>query len=358
MRVMNIAFHNANAAKNTTPCIYEHVLELKKEDYHAFLQDFEHAETYIQDLRNVLKIDRFGINNCLLVTGQNFADGILVREDPVTGKLQFANVPNARLQVKLEQYPSLKDFNYRMIEMADHYLQASLTGQLEGTYHILLSKIQNFPEDGGFISEDMLAEMMADRTEVAYAEVFEGELYINLDDKYVIREDDSSLRALTQKEVDIICAYHTLWLNGVGGEQADFSGCLLQNLDLSGRNLDQAIFLDAKISDCRLDKVNLSHANCGNLKLYNCAILDMIAEEANFQSAQIKSCELTRCLFTHSSFADAQFQDCYAGTSRFPYATFDGASIKDSDIRQETHNQENYDSAQWEDSQPDQGIHM
>lgn len=293
-----------------------------------------------------------------MVTGRSFADGVLIREDPTTRKLQFAFVPNARLQVKLEQYPSLNDFNYRMIEMADHYLQAALSGQLEGTYHILLSKIQNFSGDDGLISEDMLAEMLADRTEISYTEIYEGELYLSLDEPYIIREDDSKLRKLTQQEVDIMCAYHTLWLNGVGGEQADFTGCLLQGIDLSNRNLESAILVDAKISDCKLDHVNLSRANCMNLRIYNCVILDMTAEETDFCCAQIKSTELTRCMFTDSSFADAQFQDCYAGTSRFPCATFDGAVIKDSDIPQGSYAQDIRDSQQWENTLSNQGLQM
>jgi len=355
MRVMNIAFHDVNTARNTVPCVYEHVLELKKEDYQKFLQDFEHASSYIKDLHSVLKTDRLGVNTCLLVTGQTFADGILIRKDPIAGDLQFANVPNARMLVKLEQYPSLKDFDKRMIEMSDYFLQASLTGQLEGTYHIPLQKIQSFPHDGGMISEDMLAEMLADRAEISYAEIYEGDLYINLDDPYVVKEDHSGLRVLTQKDVDIMCAYHTLWLNGVGGEQADFSGCLLHDIDISGRNLDRAIFVDAKISECKLDQTYLNHANCEGLRIYNCAIINMMAEGASFRNAQIKSTELSRCMFTGSDFTNAKFQDCYASTSRFSYATFEDAAITDSDIRQEP---QAPTPAQTENSLTDMGFHL
>ena len=107
-----------------------------------------------------------------------------------------------------------------------------------------------------------------------------------------------------------MCAKHTLWLNDAGGEQADFSNCLLKDLDLSRKNLNSAVFVGAEFTNTRLCGTELCFAVLNNAKFYNCDLSDTVAEEAEFKGVDCIGSNFSRGIFTHSNFVGAIFSDC------------------------------------------------
>ena len=107
-----------------------------------------------------------------------------------------------------------------------------------------------------------------------------------------------------------MCAKHVLWLHDAGGEQADFSKCLLKDLDLSGKNLINAVFDGAKFINTNLRKASLCFSLFNETKFQNCNCIDIVAEESEFKNAECVACNFDGGIFTHSDFTGAKFYDC------------------------------------------------
>lgn len=144
-----------------------------------------------------------------------------------------------------------------------------------------------------------------------------------------------------------MCAKHILWLNDEGGEQADFSNCVIRGMDLSRRNLNQAIFDGAKISNTQLYSAELCFASCVGTKFYNCYATDLTAEEANFKGAEFIGTELGRGIFTHSNFTDARFRNCEVYSCSLDGSCVEGTDFGDTDTSLVRMNRYTYDEDIW-----------
>ena len=111
--------------------------------------------------------------------------------------------------------------------------------------------------------------MLSERPEIAEVDYdYENDtVSVALADEHIRFTDENGMRYLTEQDIEIMCAKHILWLNDEGGEQADFSNCVIRGMDLSRRNLNQAIFDGAKISNTQLYSAELCYASCVGTKL-------------------------------------------------------------------------------------------
>lgn len=149
---------------------------------------------------------------------------------------------------RMEESSVLTEFVDRMIRITDELVDQIKTGQLDGEFHFHQNSLQSAAA-GETVSLELLCEMLYERPEISGVELCGDEVYVTVAPEYAVHEDGSNLRALTQTEVDIICALHTLWLNNAGGEQADFTDCLLQDINLTSRNLNYAVFTGGKAGE-------------------------------------------------------------------------------------------------------------
>ena len=121
---------------------------------------------------------------------------------------------------------------------------------------------------------------------------------------------DGALRRLSQTEAEVMCAKHTLWLHGAGGEQADFSGCLLDAMDLSGWNLAHAVFHGTKISNTNLNGADLSGCQFQGAGFQGCECSEVTARGSGFQDAEFVSTALDYSVFEGANLSRARFRDC------------------------------------------------
>ena len=111
---------------------------------------------------------------------------------------------------------------------------------------------------------------------------FDGEyIRCTVRDEYVRQTDPR--RALTQEEADVMLAKHTLWLNDAGGEQADFSNCLVQGLNLAHKNMMNAVMDNARFADTDLQGAELNFSVINNTRFESCNLEDITAEECEFK---------------------------------------------------------------------------
>ena len=133
------------------------------------------------------------------------------------------------------------------------------------------------------------------------------------------RISEQEKQPLTKKEIEIICAKHTLWLHEVdGGEQADFSNKVIINYDFTGKNLINAVFDKAKIDNCIFNDADISYSSFDGAVLNDCDIENVTANNTSFRNAEILYCDLTGsefedCNFSYSKFVDVNKPEAMKG---------------------------------------------
>ena len=158
------------------------------------------------------------------------------------------------------------------------------------------------------IDEELLLDMILDHPEIEEIESdFEGYDF-TIAEGY--RPKEQPLRELDEDEVEVMCAKHVLWHNGEGGEQADFSNCLIRDADLRHKNLMNANFDGARFIGVKFKDASLCFSSFDGASFYDCDLEKATAEECSFKGAKFVRTDLIWTAFGHSNMAGAQFIDC------------------------------------------------
>ena len=204
----------------------------------------------------------------------------------------------------MEESTVLTEFVDRMIRITDELVDQIKTGQLDGEFHFHQDSVQASVA-GEPVSLDLLCEMLYERPEIAGVELCDDEVYVTVAPDYAVYENNTNYHVLNQEQVDVICALHTLWLNNVGGEQADFTDCLLKDINLTSRNLNYAVFTGAKLVDCMMYDAKLNTSIFDGAKIQNCQLINAQAEHCSFRNAFIVMTDMDAANTKHSNFTGA-----------------------------------------------------
>ena len=96
---------------------------------------------------------------------------------------------------------------------------------------------------------------------------------------------NGELKTLTEDDLAILHAKHTLWVYGVGGEQADFSHCRIAGLSFGDMQFNGACFRDAVLEDVDLSGAGVCNADFTGARFVHCKMDGIAAEECVFQNA-------------------------------------------------------------------------
>lgn len=167
--------------------------------------------------------------------------------------------------------------------------------------------------DGVPFDNDLFLQMLKDREEIENAELgdeFDETVHIRISDAYQHRDNDENLRALTQREVELMCAKHLLWLSDESGEQADFSGCLLRGIKLDNKELENAIFDGAKLVNVDMTDTDMSYATFIGTRIANGYLCNCTVTEADFTQAEISNTQISQCDMSSSNYKKATMRNC------------------------------------------------
>lgn len=338
-------------------CSIDKVVELSSAEFAEFLENPFDGYSFIDEFNAENHRYKNNSQPCILVLGKDENDGVLIDTQGYNYARYSAYIPNARSLVNQEQYPSLNTFTDEMRWMVDKYIQKAVDGQIDCQYSIDLNAIEREFRHAGF-SEELFTDMLSDRPEIEHAETADGYCIVTIAEPYLRNDDEQNLRELSYEEVEIICANHILWLHNVGGEQADFSNCLLTDLDLSRKNLINAVFNGAKLSNTNLWDAELCFSVFNNAKIYNCDLTKVVAEEAEFNNAECIGCDFDNGIFTHSNFTGTRFRDCSMNNSSLQNCCLDGADFGDMYLGSINKSGCCYDRQIWSDEQDGSAITM
>lgn len=206
------------------------------------------------------------------------------------------------------QYGTLTEFNKIMKTAVDEQIEKAKLYAKKGKYEIPFSDLYKYKG----LDYDMFYDMLEEREEISGVTVDNDNeiMRIALAPKFVYAETDKELKEISKKQFESAYAKHLLWLETGDGERADFSGCLIRDMELSGRQLTGMIFDNAKIVSSRLNDADLTGSRFRNAQIIRCSMIDTVANRVCFNGAKIFNCDLTRADFRESDFTKAALWDC------------------------------------------------
>lgn len=218
---------------------------------------------------------------------------------------------NNTTQDILEKYPSLKNFIEKMSKVAENILSNAVAQSSDENreYRVDIDKYNILGRP--IIISVLLDDMLMDSGMVEDTILHNDSIELCLTEQAANNRYRERYDANSSTELEIICAKHALWIYGViGGERADFSNCLLENVNLSNCNLCGADFSGATFINCKLDDASMCDAEFKDAKFKRCSLRHFTAEEADFKDSDFYNCDLRGAHFTHSNFSKSKMADC------------------------------------------------
>lgn len=209
------------------------------------------------------------------------------------------------------KYPSLKNFAERLSEVTEDVLSKAVEQSSEDNRNYI-AELDKYNKPGEpIISPALLDDMLTDSGMVEDTILHDDSIELCLTEQAANNQYRERYNANSSTELEIICAKHALWIYGEnGGERADFSNCLLENVNLSNCNLCAADFNGAAFINCNLDDASMCDADFENSKFKRCSLRHFTAEEADFKDSDFYNCDLRGACFTHSNFSKSKMADC------------------------------------------------
>lgn len=291
-------------------CEISKVIELPKPRFDYFMKHLLEAQDFIIENCEEMGFGQDRTRHCLLVLCENEDNGILVDSQGSSYARYTAFLPNARQQMVLGQYESLYDFASGMARHTENAAEKALANAKNGMYSLRVTELPDSTFDVHF-NYELLGEMLRDRPEFEDVEVMNDEIVLYISPEYQMdRIDESKYRELDSDEVDVILAKHMLYLRDAGGERADFSNCLLRNMELphavfNGVILDHALFVD-----CNLCEADMNFVSAHQAHFLRCDLSHIYGDEATFTSANFDRCDMRCALTAHANYTGATFTGC------------------------------------------------
>ena len=307
--IINIPFQRKEADIDPEPCTIEGVVEISADEFQYFKTHLMKDYDFLMINREKMGYSEDGVRHCLLVLPQDGDDGILVDTQGANYARYSSYLPNARQMMSVGQYQSLLDFVSEMYGQAQSAVDKVLKNQQDGAYCL---KDTTFPDrQTPLFSYPLLGEMLSERPEFSSVNVMGDEMLIAVAPEYLKEKIDlSKYRQLTEDDVDIMLAKHMLFLRDAGGEQANFSGCLIKNATLPHAVFNNAILENAVFIECNLSESDMNFVSAHGAMFKDCDLTHMYGDEADFTCAKFLGCNMRQALTMHANYTGAAFDHC------------------------------------------------
>ena len=143
---------------------------------------------------------------------------------------------------------------------------------------------------------------------------------------------NGELKHLTSDDLAILRAKHTLWVYGVGGEQADFSHCRIAGLSFGDMQFNGACFRDAVLEDVDFGNAGVCGADFTGARFVYCKMDGIAAEECVFQNAVFENCTLAQAHLAHSNLTGAAMKDCILYSADLRNCCVENLSLEDTEL--------------------------
>lgn len=301
-------------------CEIEAVRILKKDVFytfqHSLLSDYDFLAKYAEAMR----IDSNDVAHTVLVLGEELADGILVNSEGSSYARYSCYVPGAK-----------SFFENEIRKLADYCIS-----EYEENSRYLISTEELYCHFGAIVSADngigeALVKELQRRDAIANVIMTEDGLEITNSMEQTSRpkisDYEKEYEPFCTEDIDIIYANHILWINDVGGKQADFSGKEIHDVDFSYQKLNNVNFRNAKLVNCKFIGAQLCFADFSGTVLQNCEMNYLSVDEMDMSRAYLENCDLSYLIVCHCNFAETQFVHCQLFNGKTHRCCFENANF-------------------------------
>lgn len=144
----------------------EKIIRLSEREFERFLKNPMEYQDFIKENVDLMRQDESGVYHCLLVTGDNHRDGVLVEADGYDYARYASYVPDAAALA----YDSLSEMGNRLAFLVDLFVTEGAAAASEGYWEISFEEIreQSGLELGeNLFLQELMADMVTERPEVA-----------------------------------------------------------------------------------------------------------------------------------------------------------------------------------------------
>lgn len=144
----------------------EKTIRLSEREFENFLQSPMEYQDFIKGNVDLMRQDESGVYHCLLVTGENHRDGVLVEADGYDYARYASYVPDASVLA----YDSLSEMGYRLAFLVEQFVTKGLDSAQEGHWEVSFDEIR---EQSGLelgenpFLQELMADMFCERPEIA-----------------------------------------------------------------------------------------------------------------------------------------------------------------------------------------------
>ncbi len=149
----------------------EKIIRLADKDFENLLQSPMDYQKFIKENTDLMRMDESGVYHCLLVTGENHRDGVLVEAEGYEYARYASYVPDAAALA----YDSLSEIGYRLAFLVDLFVTEGAAAASED-WKVSFEKIR---EQSGLelgenpFLQELIADMIVERQEVAEVSIRE-----------------------------------------------------------------------------------------------------------------------------------------------------------------------------------------
>lgn len=144
----------------------EKIIRLSEREFERFLKNPMEYQDFIKENVDLMRQDESGVYHCLLVTGDNHRDGVLVEADGYDYARYASYVPDAAALA----YDSLSEMGNRLAFLVDMFVTEGAAAASGGYWEVSFEKIR---EQSGLelgenpFLQELMADMITERPEVA-----------------------------------------------------------------------------------------------------------------------------------------------------------------------------------------------
>lgn len=322
---INVKLNRKDTEIESDSCVVEKMIELSGNEFAFFKENLLHDHDFILKNVDLMHQDTNGVYHCLLVLGEGQDDGILVESEGSFYARYSALIPNARQLVRQTKYdPVLTEFCDKVQSTVDKMMRDAVRYNQNGEFRILLDKY-TAEFDDEVSCRPIIYETLCHRPEITDLEEYSDMLVVHVSPEYL--PQPTELRRISPEQFEIMCAKHLLWLYDESGEQADFSGCDLSDVDLRHKKLNNALFVGARLYSVPMDGAELCFTDFTGADMRNCSLRNITADEIVMKNAVAYTCDFTNAVMMHGNFTGADLTGSTVVGSFMQNSCFDSAQM-------------------------------
>lgn len=225
------------------------------------------------------------------------------------------NAPVRAAVNALERHASLQDLVLRLYDEVDYFVDYAIDCQFDGVFTIGDGESEFF--FGTDICPSIYEKLVREHPDIsAFSRIENGYVVFLTEEKHRC-DGNAKLRKPTAEEVVAMCKQHSEAMEKGEEYRADFSGCMISNVDFSDYDISEMCFKGAALLFCDFSESCFHNVDFSNTIFYKCSMSECIVSFCDFTGASFRDSGVDDAYFILCDFQSAKFVRSFACGAEF-----------------------------------------